>query len=217
FQDILNLKDASAALAILRSKVQFHTDIPYIFAGSVRNQMDEIFNDPGSAFFKSAVTLNVGALKEEEFTVFLQDKFSRGKRDVSQGLVEKVFEIARDVPGDIQQLCGAIWETTSYNDSIDESIIPTALEMIFSRELKGYEAYLSRLTGQQLRCLVGLARLGGHAPLSSEFTRTTGISQPASVKKALNRLIQLKIIYRYRKEYRFVNPFFAAWLNYKNF
>ncbi|MCP4155811.1 MAG: ATP-binding protein, partial [bacterium] len=47
FQDILNLKDASAALAILRSKVQFHTDIPYIFAGSVRNQMDEIFNDPG--------------------------------------------------------------------------------------------------------------------------------------------------------------------------
>jgi len=54
-------------------------------------------------------------------------------------------------------------------------------------------------------------------PLSSEFIQVTGISQPASVKKALNRLIQLKIIYRYQKEYKFINPFFKSWLIYKDF
>ncbi len=51
-QDILNLKDKKETLAILRSKIQFHTAIPYIFAGSIRNKMDEIFNHPSSAFFK---------------------------------------------------------------------------------------------------------------------------------------------------------------------
>ncbi|MCP5052825.1 MAG: ATP-binding protein [bacterium] len=217
FQDILHLKEAAAALAVLRSKVQFHTRIPYIFAGSVRNQMDEIFNHPESAFFKSAVTLNVAELERGIFGDFLRAKFSRGKRTVSQSLLDKMFEIAQDVPGDVQQCCGAVWEVTSYKDNVDDDVIPATLKLIYSRELKGYESSLSLLTGQQLRCLVGLASVGGKSPLSSGFIKVTGISQPASVKKALNRLIKLKIIYRYKKEYKFINPFFKSWLIYKNF
>lgn len=216
FQDILNLADASTALAVLRSKVQFHTGIPYIFAGSVRNKMDEIFNHPESAFFKSAVTLNVGELGRDLFGDFLREKFSLGKRTVSQTLLDRIFEIGQDVPGDVQQLCGAVWESTSYGDDIDERVVPAALELIYSRELKGYEISLSQLTGQQLRCLVGVAHMGGKSPLSTDFIAFTGINQPASVKKALNRLIKLKVIYRYRKEYRFINPFFKSWLIHKN-
>jgi AAA+ ATPase superfamily predicted ATPase len=216
FQDILNLKEGSIALGILRSKVQFHTEIPYVFAGSVRNQMDEIFNHPRSAFFKSAATMNVPPLDREVFSDFLQKKFLKGKRTVSQSLIDQIFDIAQDIPGDVQQLCGAVWESTSYQDNIKDDIIPTALELIYSRELKGYEASLTQVTGQQLRCLIGLARLGGKSPLSTEFIKFTGISQPASIKRALNRLIKLKIIYRYHKEYKFINPFFKSWLIYKN-
>jgi hypothetical protein len=216
FQDILNLKDAPAALAVLRSKIQFHAGIPYIFAGSVRNKMDEIFNDPASAFFKSAVTINVGTLDRNIFTEFLQTKFREGKRTVSRGLLEEIFEIAHDIPGDVQQLCGAVWESVSPGDNADKDIIPTALDLIYTRELKGYEVALSQLTGQQLRCLMGLARLGGKSPLSAQFIKETGISQPASVKKAITRLVQLKIIYKYKKEYRFINPFFRSWLLSRN-
>ncbi|MCK4764210.1 MAG: ATP-binding protein [Candidatus Aminicenantes bacterium] len=217
FQDILNLKEAAEALAVLRSKVQFHAAIPYIFSGSVRNQMDEIFNHPESAFFKSAVTLNVGELERDIFGNFLRGKFSKGKRTLSQSLLDKVFDIARDIPGDVQQLCGAAWDATSPGDHIDEKTLPAALELIYSRELKGYEASLNRLTGQQFRCIVGLSRIGGRSPMSSEFTKATGISQPASVKKALTRLIKLRIIYRYKREYKFINPFFRSWLIYKNY
>ncbi len=217
FQDILNLREAPAALAVLRSKIQFHSQIPYIFAGSVRNRMDEIFNHPESAFFKSALTIPVGPLDRSIFSEFLLEKFLSGKRTVSPELLDRVFDIAQDTPGDIQQLCAVVWESTSYKDKIGIDIIPAALELIYSRELKGYEAALSQLTGQQLRCLTGLAKIGGKSPLSAEFIKTTGINQPASIKKALNRLIKLKIIYRYRKEYKFINPFFKSWLVYKNY
>ncbi|NIM16475.1 MAG: hypothetical protein GTO45_31060 [Candidatus Aminicenantes bacterium] len=217
FQDILNVKEAPAALAILRSKIQFHTDIPYIFAESVRNRIDDIFNNPGSPFFKSAITIDVGSLDREIFGDFLQKKFLIGKRRVPQSLLDRIFEIAQDNPGDIQQLCGAVWEVTSYGNDIKDDIIPSALELVYSREYKGYEAALSQLTGQQLRCLIGLANLGGKSPLSSGFIKVTGINQPASIKRALNRLVQLKIIYKYQKEYKFINPFFRSWLIYKDF
>lgn len=217
FQDILNLPDARETLAVLRSKIQFHRDIPYVFAGSVRNRMSEIFTDPASAFFKSAIAVDVGPLDGESFAVFLADRFALGKRVVDKTAMARVIELAENVPGDVQELCGAIWETTAYRDTVHEGHIGPALELIYARESKGYEAALVQLTGQQLKCLVGLARMGGKAPLSGSFTQGVGIAGPASIKKALNRLVQLKVVYRHEGEYKFVNPFFKTWLLWKNY
>jgi hypothetical protein len=217
FQDILNLSDVKETLAILRSKIQFHKDIPYMFSGSVRNQMNEIFTHPESAFFKSAISVDVGPLDSNGFARFLAEKFALGKRIVEEDVMVKVFQIAENVPGDVQELCEALWETSSYGNTINEEKIGSALELIYARESKGYEAALVQLTGQQLKCLVGLAKMGGKSPLSALFIQGVGILGPASIKKALSRLVQLKIIYRHQGEYKFVNPFFKSWLLWKNY
>lgn len=217
FQDILNLKDSKETLAILRSKIQFHTMIPYIFAGSIRNKMDSIFNSPESAFFKSAISIEVGSLDKELFVSFLMNKFKLGKRSAHSSLFDTIFEIAENNSGDVQQLCEALWETTSYGDKIIDKNIPNSLKLIFARELKGYEATLVQLTAQQVKCLVGLAKIGGKEPQSALFLHKSGIALPASVKKALTRLEQLKIIFHSQKEYKFINPFFKAWLIFKNY
>lgn len=217
FQDVMNLKDCTETLAILRSKIQFQGTIPYVFAGSIRNKMAYIFTDPESPFFKSAAPLDVGPIDSVEFSAFLRQKFSRGRRKVDDGALVRVLEIANDIPGDAQQLCAALWDTTSPRERVTEDHIPGALRLVFARESKGYEAALVQLTGQQLRCLVGLARVGGQSPLSRDFLRASGISLPASVRRALGRLEALKVIYRREGEYRFVNPFFRSWLIYRDF
>jgi AAA+ ATPase superfamily predicted ATPase len=43
FQGMLNLPQAHEILAVMRGKIQFHSDIPYVFAGSIRSQMSDIF------------------------------------------------------------------------------------------------------------------------------------------------------------------------------
>lgn len=217
FQDVLNLPDSKETLAILRSKIQFHKSIPYIFAGSVRNKMVEIFTDSDSAFFKSAIPMEIGPLETKIFLQFLVKKFASGKRTLENGVLEKVVEIAENVPGDVQELCGALWENSSYKGKIFNTDIAAALELIYSREAKGYETQLVQLTGQQLKCLVGLARMSGKNTMSSAFVQSIGFSLPASVSKALNRMVQLKIIYRHQGEYKFVNPFFKSWLLWKNY
>jgi hypothetical protein len=215
FQDVLNLKDAREALALLRSKVQFQTNIAYVFAGSIRNKMDNIFNNPDSAFFKSAIPIHVGYLDKNTFQEFITKKFETGKRQIASISLNSIFDICSSIPGDVQQLCSALWETTSFGDRISEEQIPMALEHIFSHELKGYETILKIITVQQLKLLTGLARLGGKAPMSSEFLKNAGIYQASSVRRALNRLLELRIIFHYENEYKFVNPFFRAWLLHK--
>ena len=215
FQDILNLSDAKETLAVLRSKVQFHSEISYIFAGSIRNKMDAIFNDPDSAFFKSAIPIQVGAIDKKHFENFITKKIIDGERSIDSKVLDMVFTVCFNIPGDVQQLCNALWETTKAGDEIQPKGVIKAIEQIFAHENKGYETILKIITPQQLRLLSALARVGGKNPMAGKFLEASGISQPSSVQKALQRLIDLKVIFHSEDEYRFVNPFFRSWIIYK--
>jgi len=217
FQDVLNLNDSPETLAVLRSRIQYHSDIPYIFAGSIRSEMDKIFTAHDSPLFKSAIPITVGALSKKEFSEFIRKKFLIGKRTITDSALEQLFIITDNITGDILQLCEALWSVTTYQDSVSDNDLAAAFELIFSRESKSYELILSEITANQLRCLVGLARIGGKAPTSSTFLRETGIRQPSSITKALSSLLKRKIIFRIDNEYRFVNPFFKAWIKHKGF
>jgi Cdc6-like AAA superfamily ATPase len=212
FQDVLNINDDGETIALLRSKIQFHSNIPYVFVGSIRHKMDEIFTSPNSAFFKSAIPITVDPLPVEEFSKFLIKKFESGKRKVVPDTLKRVFNIANKVTGDIQQLCEALWEVTSPNDTVSPDNLKTALELIFTREQKSYEAFISLLTDFQFKCLSALAREGGKSVYSMDFVKEVGPHSTASVNRAITRMIDINILFKVGKEIRFVNPFFKAWL-----
>jgi hypothetical protein len=116
------------------------------------------------------------------------------------------------VTGDIQQLCEVLWEVTSVNDAVSPGNLKSALELIFAREQKSYEAFVSLLTDFQFKCLSALAREGGKSVYSLDFVKAVGLHSTASVNRAITRMIDINILFKSGKEIRFVNPFFKAWL-----
>ena len=57
-----------------------------------------------------------------------------------------------------------------------------------------------------------MAVYGGKNMQSAEFLRVSGISNAASVRRALSRLAELRYIYKYRDEWKFNSTFFRSWL-----
>jgi len=212
FQDILRINDADEAIALLRSKIQFHNNIAYVFVGSIRHKMDEIFTSPNSAFLKSAIPLTVDPMPYEEFSKFLVKKFKSGGRKVSGEILKQVFEIANSITGDIQQLCEVLWEVTPEGDTVSSDKMKAALELIFAREQKSYETFVSLLTDFQLKCLTALAKEGGRKVYSIDFMKAVGHHSSASVSRAITRMININILFKSGQEIKFVNPFFKAWL-----
>ena len=215
FQDILNLADAHEALALLRGEIQFQRKISFIFVGSIRHKMEEIFTNHDSPFFKSAITFVVDTLPHKEFSKFLKNKFSRGHRQIDDMVLEKVFQISENIPGDIQQLCGAMWEITTEKEMISADKLKDAIELIFAREQKSYESYISLLTNIQTKVLTAVAKQGGKQIFSAAFMKPSGFTNPSTVRRAVNRLLQLNILFESSGAYRFVNPFFRAWVIYR--
>mgnify|MGYP001598682711 CR=1 FL=1 len=219
FQEILKFSEEQERLAViaqLRSSLQFLTATPVIFAGSSRNLMHGIFNHPQSAFFKAAVTLDVGPLERDAFSDWICEKFTAGSRRVNRETLERIFQLASDVPGDVQQFCSAIWEVTPPGQTFGEDSIPRALERIWEEEQRSNEDIVSKLTALQQRSLVMLAANPDLTPTAGEFVAKVGAgAQGGSIFKAFERLAEQGVLMKKGTKYHFVNPYFREWVKHR--
>lgn len=215
FQDVLNIDDSKGVLAALRGKIQLQETISFIFAGSIRDDIVTIFTDAESPFFKSAIPMQIDSISKAEFQTFIENSFASGMRSLENGIMDKIFIIASSITGDIQEMCEALWSVSEPGDLISEKHFNEAIKLIFSREQGVYQIILNRLTAFQLKILTAIALNGGKNLYSNEFMGKAGLSNASSVRKAVSRLVEFKVIYDYQNEYKFINPFFAFWLKSK--
>lgn len=213
FQDILKIQENPwGILAEMRSMIQFQSDTPYFYLGSVRNDMLKIFSDPDSPFFKSALPFEVGPIDKVEFVKFLQRRFRDGGRLAAPEFLSKVIDFADGVSGDVQELCDALWERTVAGSGVGEADLPAAFDCIFARESAGFEVTIDRLTPKQLRVLRALAANSEAKVFSSDFMEEARMTNSGAMKKTIDRFVADRIVFLRKGSYRFFNPFFKVWI-----
>jgi hypothetical protein len=212
FQEILKAPESAAIQGRLRSRIQFLKATPFVFAGSSRNQMQNIFNHPGSPLYKSAETIDIGPIARPTFTAWLGSRFALGGRTVPSPVLENAIEMAADVPGDVQQLCAALWEETAPGEVVAPDKLGAALGRIWEQEQRSNEAIVAGSSRFQLRYLTALAHNREATPSSKEFLALVGNAQSASVFKAFQTLEKEGILQKTGAHFAFTNPFFREWL-----
>jgi len=213
FQDILQLEDSASILAMLRGKIQFHSGVSYVYLGSLRNKMSELFTDSRQPFYKSAVIFDIGHIDDADFVPFIRKRFQEAGRSIDDETIRELLEMADRVSGDVQELCDALWATTEEGDAITRASIPAALELVFARESKSYTPIMAQLSRMQLRMLQEIARQGGKQVMGQAFMEAANLHNAASIRKSILRLVELDILYLSDDgEYRFSNPFLREWM-----
>ena len=208
FQSVLNYPEADALLAKIRGKIQYHS-FPYIFTGSDRTGLKTIFTQPQSPFYKSVRPIEVQTIPREDFQPFLEEKFANGKRTVFPGVWDELFKL--EVPGDIQQLGAALWESSDPDSEIDPSVLKEACERIFSQEIEGFRSMLGGLTALQLRVLKFVAKNGAQNLYSLDSQQAIGASA-SSIRRSLTALSSKWILVKDDNKIYFNNPFLRQFL-----
>lgn len=217
FQEVKKLEGCDQVLALLRSRIQLLAETCFVFSGSVRADMVSIFTDPQSAFFKSALTLEVPGIPDDDFAPFLIRRFAAGSRKADRAFIDEIFDAAGRTTGDVQQLCAAVWSTTERGRRLKGGDIKVALQDVFAVEGGQFEFQTARLTRYQMKALLALAKFGGEKVYSADFLTRAEMPSNATLSRALKRLMDDRLIYVHHKEYRFFNPFLRAWLISKGF
>ena len=216
FQDILGMSDGTRTLAVMRGKIQLDSSTPYIFLGSVRNKMTDIFWNPDSPFYHSAASLPVGEIPQDDFCRFAEAKFKAGRRVLPRESFDAIFAMAQRIPGYVQELCDAIWDCTDSGAVIGAAELADGLQCVFAREREHYEIFMERLTPIQRKVVMALAMHGGKSVYSGMFLANAQVSGIGTMRRSMTKLMAENLIYRHNDEYKFFNPFFAQWLKSKN-
>ena len=216
FQTIKEVKDGDRILKYMRGKIQKLNRIPIIYVGSVRREMDSIFRDQSSPFFKQTEIIYFENIEEDTFYHFLSKKFRKKKIIFKEEVFKHLYKICYGVTGDIQQFCRVSFDRLKEGATIDFDTFFHVMEIIYKNELKYFQAIVEgkELTKIQKNVLLQMTNTQNQEGtlFGQETQKATGVKSPGALRNAVIALEKKEHIYKSKDKYFFSNPFFKEYL-----
>jgi uncharacterized protein len=217
FQHLIELGGRSAE-GQLRSAVQQHASLGYVFAGSKTRMLIEMTMDASRPFYRLGERLFVRPIPRAEFQAFLRDGFSRAGLGVGEGALEAVLDLAEEVPYNVQMLAHACWNELALGRrsmTLTVALVGRVLENVVRQDDPFYTQAWNQLTSAQQKALIALVREKGQNLHSTRVLRESGLSQP-TMQRALASLKSRDLIREEERlghtRLRLEDPFFGTWL-----
>jgi uncharacterized protein len=217
FQEVVDQLDEKASrhlLGVLRSEIQRHDRIAYLFAGSARVSLTDIFTASASPFYQSARILEVGPIPKADMTRFLGDQFAKGKRTLDDSVMAALFALAGENPNDLQQLAYHLW-ARSVPGPIGLAELRAAVVTLLAELSRAGERVLEGATPSQRRVLFALALTEGELEVfGSEFLDLGGFKSHQSVDQAIKAFVKgpTAVLEKQGSRVRFRERFMRLWL-----
>jgi hypothetical protein len=210
FQEIMEISDHEQALAALRSRIQFMKQ-SIVFSGSVRHQLNWIFRDIKSPFYNSVTIFDINPIPREKLEPFLAKRFEKIGNALTQDAWDLLWSSTDGISGNIQQLCGAIYDLR-VRKHVTVKQVELALHNLISQQSSSYADIMRNLPTHQAKTLAALAHHGGTEITGKLWMRNAGQTNASSVKKSVTALVKKELVWIHEKMYCISDPFFGAWL-----
>lgn len=213
FQQITKYPEKNVE-AILRSHMQRMGNATFIFAGSERHILQEMFISSKRPFYNSAELMHLGPIPEETYAEFALRLFGERGRGIHQDSIQKVFRLFDGNTFYMQRTMNGAFASTPQGEACDDgTIVKTIHEMLDSNEVL-YREILSNVNASSRQTLYALAadRLVS-SPTSGAFLKRHGLPSASTVQNALRMLSKAGFISRSEQGYHLTDPLLHVFIN----
>lgn len=215
FQQILEY-ESDTVERLLRSTVQHQTDVAYIFCGSRKHLIRQMFMDSQRPMYRSGAHYPLGLIGEEHWQPFIAGKFAETGKRISGDIISKLHALTEGHPFYTQHLCHPLWELCENGQEVSEAMIEQAVTLLLERESYAFENLWDSLTRNARRLLKGVAAEGaGTQVFAAEFIRTYQLGSSSNAQRAVDLLIRKDIIDKEESGFVIPDRFFRLWINGK--
>lgn len=211
FQEIAKYVDDEVERE-MRTVFQNHKNVCYIFMGSRKHLINNLFHNPNRPFYKSGIHLPLKKLPLKEVKKYIQPIFEQGKIKVTEPALEMIAGTGNGHPYYTQLICHILWEEQYPKGTIQERDVDDALRKSLLREQSVYQAILESLTENQKSLLIALGEDPGAQVFSQDFMVRHDLGPVSSLRRALQALVKKDLVDRINGTIEFQDPFFSLWL-----
>lgn len=206
FQEIATLE----LEAKLRSIIQHHSNkVSYIFMGSKKSLLHEMFLDKNRPFYKSVKHFKIKEIEKGSWSEFIISKFNATSKSIDEIYIDKIFAFTKGFPYYTQQVAFELWNQCE--ESVDDDSFDKSLKIIIQREEDLFSLEWDNLTPNQKKALKIVLEKNGKALYDEQFLAKYQIKS-GSLQTALKGLVQKDIIDKNSDGYYFADPLFEYWL-----
>lgn len=199
--------------ALLRTKVQQCKNVSFVYSGSKRHLISNMFNSSSKPFYQSAICMDLEPIPKETYIEFSVNLFKGRGKGVEPALVEKVYKNFGGCTWFLQVMMNELFAMTPTGGECGSECYEEALNNIVTVQRGSYSELLARLTPRQRQVLIAIAKEGNAKNVtSSAFVSTYKLQSASSVQSALKPLLAYDIVTQHDGGMRVSDWFFAQWL-----
>lgn len=213
FQQVSTYSDDKSIEAKLRTKIQHCKNAQFIYSGSKRHLMTQMFFSSTKPFYQSATSMGLDAIPLDAYISFVQSKFAEREKDITQDVIEAVYHKYNGTSWFIQMMMNEIFATTAPNETYTISRLDETSQHIIGRQDMAYRELMEHIPTKQKQVILAIAQAGvAQAITSSNFIKTYKLPSPSSVQAAVKGLLEEDLITQENGCYRVYDYFFGEWL-----
>jgi AAA+ ATPase superfamily predicted ATPase len=214
FQQIAEYKETGIE-ALLRSYIQFMPNVNFIFAGSKRHVMQEMFTSSKRPFYMSTQLLTIDVIDRDVYADFAISHFASRGVQLSPEMFCVIYDRFDGQTWYVQSVLNRLY---GYGKDVDRGMIAYAMSQILSEMSYSYADLLKTYSPGNVRLLKAIAKEGCvKEVLAGSFISRNSLRAASSVSASLKKLVDNEIVYQTSSGYIVYDRFMSEWLKEQPF
>ena len=175
--------------ALLRTYIQQTHNLCFIFCGSKKHMMADIFANEKKPFYNSTTFVSLDKISEESYSTFIRRLFNERQRSITDEALQFILDWTRRHTYYTQQLCHSVYANESESVTIDD--VKIACEELMKQGEAVYLQYRQMLTDKQWSYLIAVAKEGSVQQITaSAFLKDHKIGTPSVSRRLAESLCE---------------------------
>ena len=203
--------------ALLRTHIQQMNNCSFIFSGSDRHILEQMFSSYSKPFYNSAQPVHLGCINRKKYVDFVLKGFSSAGISISEKAVETCYDEFEGHTFYNHKIFHEIFSFARPGLTVDETVIKDTIAGILDENSHNYSEVMASLSMPQKQMLIAVSkdRTAKHLT-SGAFVKRHALLSPSSAQKAVVKLLEDQLItyavQNGEKEFSVTDKFLELWI-----
>ena len=216
FQQIANYPEKNVE-ATLRTHIQKMNNCLFIYAGSNRHILENMFNSAAKPFYNSAEQIYLECISKDVYTAFAEEQFANASRKISPEAASLAYDLFEGHTYYVHNVLHNAFAYIEPDKTIDETDIDNILNDILEEKGHTFDSVMNQLNYQQKETLVSIAKEGKASGVTSvAYVKKHALKSPSSVQYAISALLDKQLLtyqsVERTKVYSISDKFLEMWI-----